>query len=168
MTIFRNALLPLVIAGALVLGANAQGQTDHPHQKPDVKEQMVLSGHVKKVLTGENMVWIHNDYGAEVDVTMDTLGPLSRGREGWQKVEPGMDIDARMHPGVLSVQQASNGRIWILVDGEKFARVRPDEINEHLFENDRVTVRYPDGREQDNVSLADLLLEQAKEISPGR
>jgi hypothetical protein len=79
-------LLPLALAAAMSLGA--QAHPDHLHQAPEVKDEMVLSGHVKQVLTGENMVWIHNDHGAEVDVAMRTLGPLSDGRIGLDVLEP--------------------------------------------------------------------------------
>lgn len=168
MKLLKNAMLPLAVIGALALGANAQTEMEHNHTKPDVRDEMILSGHVKKLLTGENLISIHGDHGADFDVATDTIGSLGAGRMGLQKIEPGEDIDARMHPGVLAVSPASNGRIWILVDDKKFARVLPSDINDHLFDTDRVTVRYSDGCEKDDVSLADLLIEQNKLIAPGR
>lgn len=161
----KFSLLPLAMVAAM--GLAAQSQPDHTHQNPEVKDQMVLSGQVKRVLTGESLVWIHNDHGAEVEVAMSTLGPLSGGQIGLQRLEPGMDIDARMHPGVLGTEPASHGRVWITVDGKKFARVLPDAIDEHLFDDDSVTVRFPDGCEED-VSLADLLREQTRNLEPIR
>ncbi len=91
-------------------------------------------------------------------MSLDALPPWSTEEAGYQELEPGLTVTARMHPGLISVTPAGEDKIWVMVDGDEFIRLYPSDLDEDLFHDD---VRDMDG--QEDLSLAEMLLQEARD-----
>lgn len=121
-------------------------------------EEIVIPGVVDRVLAGQEMVRLKTEYGALVEVPKDTLGVFTGGDAGYQELEEGLRVSARIHPGQLSFAPASQGRIWLLVDGEQLVRLYAKDIDDDLFLHDEREAKY-NGR-VDDVSLSAVLKDE--------
>ena len=157
----KTLLLSLLTVALLAPAAMAQDMDLEDNFV--VHEEMVVAGVVDEVLTSQHMVRLKTDHGAVIDVSMDALQLWSNEKSGYQPLEPGTYVSARMHPGLVTVSPAGKDRVWVSVEEEKFLRLYPRDFTDDLFKNDERVVELENGIEAE-VSLAELLQDKANNI----
>jgi hypothetical protein len=160
MKLLRATTLATIIALLSVIGLNAEPMEYSTGYQ--LSEELVVPGRVDVVLTGEKLVRLKTEYGALIEVPLDNLALFETDDAGYQELEPGLFVQARMHPGTLGVAPADRGQFWVLIDGEQVVKLNPEDIDEKLFVNDENEVRV-NGRKID-VSLAEILVEQSSRL----
>ena len=148
-----KTLLALSMATMLILTSLAEPQKIE--QGFTVEKELIVSGTVQQVLEAEHLATLKTSYGAEIDVPLDALPPWGTEQAGYQELEPGLTVTARMHPGLVSVTPAAEDKIWIIVDGDEFVRLYPRDLDEDLFHDDERAIN---GNPE--ISLAEMLMQE--------
>lgn len=158
-----------ILTALLLLAPATWAQTaDLPEDTPHVLvDSLILDGTVDRLLTeGIDLVRIDTLEGVTLDVPLENLLPFTGHQIGYQELVPDMDVTARMHPGVLSLEQGDRDLVWITVDGDRFARFSLADLNqveEGLFDDASVVVRDENGNLV-QTSVANSLRHQALQL----
>lgn len=120
-----------------------------------VTNTLDIDGEVVRVSDTGMFVEIKTLSGPSMEVPVKSLMLWDSGNDDILNLEPGRRVTTRMNPGVLSFGPMDGNQLWIMMDGNKYARIDRNNLSDGLFDDDNLIVRLDDGREM-KTSFEDL------------